>query len=112
MFVDLANIAIGGYIGRCLADDRTPSGLGYLGVGVGVGSVAAGISESTSFSGAVIVAGSAVAALGLLSLVSGGDTKPQPSEEKYSQRKPLIAPYLSGIEEGERGVGVLVQMEF
>lgn len=108
----VSNVGVSLYLGHELKEGRTSTGRGFLGVGLGAGTVALGILEETSFSGAVGIAGAVTLALGIINLVGDGPPQEEDDQNFDLSRSISVSPLIVQAGGEQTGYGFLMSASF
>ena len=107
-----ANMVLATQLGIRLQRDAAGATWGWLGTGFGLASIALGVTETTSFSGAVALAGSVTTILGVMHLVRPGEPAGRDGADPAISRSLSISPLVTSSDKPEHGFGVLVRAAF
>lgn len=99
-------------LGAGLTSKQKSTSKGCLGIGLGLGTIALGVADVTSFSDGVAVAGVVTTALGLFHLVDAYDPEMESDNFTGPRRNVSVIPLLASTQENGMVAGLLVKSSF
>jgi len=107
-----SNAAVSIYLGTGLNSGKTSNARGLLGVGFGAASIVLGVSDNTSFSGGVAIAGAVSLTLGVLNFVGHGPPQKEKEQKLDLSREFSVSPLIVDAKGEEFGIGLLLSASF
>ena len=107
-----SNAAVSIYLGTGLKSGKTSNARGLLGVGFGAVSIVLGVTDNTSFSSGVAIAGAVSLTLGVLNFVGDGPQQEENEQEFDLSQEFSVSPLIVKAKGEELGLGLLLSASF
>ncbi len=107
-----SNAMVSIYLGIGLKSGKKSNARGLLGVGLGAISIALGVTDNTSLSGGVAIAGAVSLTLGVLNFIGDGRPQKENEQEFDLSREFSVSPLIVKAKGDELGLGLLLSASF